>query len=226
MNPHGLPDPNHYTTPRDLATLAKHIIYDYPEQYKTYSEKSFMYNNIEQQNRNRLLWSDSTVDGLKTGHTSTAGFCLVVSAKRDDMRLISVVMGTASDRARTQETQKLLSYGYRFYKTTKLFTKDEKIAQARIWGGAKEQLDLVAEQDLFVTALRTNKEAIKTEQQINPYITAPIKKGDKLGEVTVTMQDGKIYKQSLVAAEDLESSGFFSRIWDMIHLFIFKMFAK
>lgn len=226
MNPHGLPDPDHYTTARDMSILAAAIIKDYPEQYKTYAEKEFMYNNIKQPNRNRLLWSDSSVDGLKTGHTSSAGFCLVASAKREDTRLVSVVMGTASDKARMLETQKLFAYGFRFYKTVKMFSKGDKIADVRIWGGEKSQLSLVIDEDVFVTALRAKADTVKTEQNLNKYIEAPIKAGDKLGELVVTVEGGKQFTKNLVAAEDIAEAGIVGRIWDMLQLLIFKMAEK
>lgn len=226
MNPHGLPDPNHYTTAHDLATLARAIIYEYPKQYETYSEKSFMYNNINQPNRNRLLWSDSSVDGLKTGHTSSAGYCLVASAKREDMRLISVVMGTKSESARAQETQKLLSYGYRFYKTSKALLKGDKVADVKVWGGVSEKIDVVASEDLYITALKTNAAAAnKTDVVLNKPIKAPLTKGDVLGEITVTSASGDVYKQAIVAGEDIPQSGFFSRNWDFFMLFIFSLFS-
>jgi serine-type D-Ala-D-Ala carboxypeptidase (penicillin-binding protein 5/6) len=223
MNPHGLPDPEHYTTARDMAILARAIILDYPEQYKTYAEKSFMYNNIEQPNRNLLLWSDSTVDGLKTGHTQGAGFCLVASAKRDDMRLISVVMGTASEKARAAETQKLFAYGFRYFQTMKLFAKDQQVVDVRIWGGKQDQLKLSLKDDVWVTVLRTQKEAVKSEQTLNKYIKAPVKAGDKLGELVVQLGNGKVLKQDLVASADVAEAGFFGRLWDMLQLFIFKL---
>lgn len=224
VNPHGLPDPEHYTTAHDMAILARAIIYDFPEQYKTYAEKSFLYNNIEQSNRNRLLWSDSTVDGLKTGHTASAGYCLVSSAKRDDMRLIAVVMGTESERARVVETQKLFSYGFRYYKTQKLFSKGDKLANVRVWGGEGEQLALVIDEDVLVTALRANAETVNTEQLLNKYIEAPIKKGDKLGELVIHVSgSAQPLVKPLLAAEDMPEAGIVGRLWDSLQLFIFKM---
>ncbi len=223
MNPHGLPHVDHYTTARDMSVLARAIIHDYPEQYKTYAQKSYMYNNIEQPNRNLLLWSDSTVDGLKTGHTDGAGYCLVASAKRDDMRLVSVVMGTASEKARATETQKLFAYGFRYFQTMKLFTKGQQVADVRIWGGEKEQLKLAVKDDIWVTVLRSQKEGVKTEQTLNKYIKAPIKSGDKLGELIVNSGNGITSRQDLVASEDIPEAGFFGRLWDMLQLFIFKL---
>jgi D-alanyl-D-alanine carboxypeptidase (penicillin-binding protein 5/6) len=221
-NPHGLPDPEHYTTARDMAILARAIILDYPKQYETYAEKSFMYNNIEQSNRNRLLWSDSSVDGLKTGHTEAAGYCLVTSAKRDDMRLIAVVMGTTSEKARIVETRKLLAYGFRYFKTLKMYSKDEKITDVRVWGGIAEQLNLTVNQDVFVTTLRTNDSNVSTEQHVNEYIKAPLKKGDVLGKLVIS-GGGEPKTVSLVAQDDVGEASFLGRIWDMLRLFIFKM---
>ncbi|NRB37579.1 MAG: D-alanyl-D-alanine carboxypeptidase [Pseudomonadales bacterium] len=219
MNPHGLPDDDHYTTARDMARLAQATIQDFPERYKLYSMKSFTYNNIKQTNRNRLLWRDPSVDGFKTGHTARAGYCLVASAKKDDMRLISVVMGAKSDAARMRESQKLLSYGFRYYKTLKLYNAYDVVTEQRLFGGEEDMIKLVASQDVYVTVPRSQKDNIEAEVQVDSFIEAPVKAGAQLGDVLVKLGDEVLLTQSLVADSDMESGGFFAMIWGKIQKF-------
>ena len=223
MNPHGLPHPDHYTTGRDMALLSQAIIRDFPEEYKLYSQKEYEYNDINQSNRNRLLWRDPTVDGLKTGHTEAAGWCLVSSAQKDGMRLIAVVMGASSDEGRMRESQKLLSFGFRYYKTLKLYGKGETVKEVRLWGGEKEQLSLVASKDVYVTVPRSKTGDVKAEMEIDKYIEAPVKKGDNFGNITIKM-DGEVQlQQPVVAKESIGSAGIVDSLLDKLQLVMHKM---
>lgn len=225
-NPHGLPSPQHYTTARDMAILSQAIIRDFPEHYKMYSEKHFEYNNIKQINRNRLLWRDPTVDGLKTGHTQAAGWCLVASAKKDNMRLITVVMGANSDESRMRESQKLLSFGFRYYETLKLYSKGQTIQDVRLWGGVSEQLSLVAKNDVYITVPRSKIGDVKAEVVLEKYIEAPVEKGQNFGDIIIKLDGEEQLRQSVVAKDTLEAGGFFSVIMDKIELIIHKLFEE
>ncbi len=224
MNATGLPAEGHYSSAADLARLARAIVTDFPEQYATYSEKYFTYNNIRQPNRNRLLWRDKSVDGLKTGHTNAAGFCLVTSAKRDGMRLISVVMGTRSDEARARESQKLLNYGFRYYKTHTLYKAGEQLKESRIWGGKLEQLGLGLAKPVIVTIPRGQKAKLQATLDVDSVIKAPVSAGQEFGRLKVVLKDKVLVDQALVALHDVEEAGFFKRIWDLIKLFFVNLF--
>ncbi len=225
MNATGLPAEGHYSTAADLAVLAKAIIQDYPEQYALYADKYFTYNNIRQPNRNRLLWRDKSVDGLKTGHTEEAGFCLVASAVRDNMRLVSVVMGTNSEEARAKETQKLLNYGFRYYKTHQLYAPAEELTTSRVWGGLTDQVSLGVAQNVIVTIPRGHKDALDAKIDLDPTIKAPIEVGQEFGRLVVKLDGEIVVNESLVALEPVEEGGFFKRIWDWIKLLFIGLFA-
>ncbi|SHF46002.1 D-alanyl-D-alanine carboxypeptidase (penicillin-binding protein 5/6) [Modicisalibacter ilicicola DSM 19980] len=224
VNATGLPHENHYASAKDLAILAKHIIKDYPDHYDTYSQKYFTYNDIRQPNRNRLLWRDPSVDGLKTGHTEAAGYCLVASAKKDETRLIAVVMGTGSDEARAQETQKLLSYGFRFFETFKLYDAGAVLNEPRIWGGAKDTLRLGVSEDVYLTAPQGKREEMTARLDIQETIKAPIDAGQRVGTLKVLLQDDVVKEQPLIALESIEEGGIFKRIWDTVLLFVTGLF--
>jgi len=219
-NATGLPAKNHFTTARDLSSLARAIINDYPKHYKLYAEKSFTYNGISQPNRNLLLGRDKTVDGLKTGHTKAAGFCLVASAKRGNMRLISVVMGTKSEEARAVESQKLLTYGFRFFETVSPFLKGTPLTSAKIWMGKSDEVNLGLAEDYTTTIPRGEKDKIKTIFTINPTIKAPIEVGAELGKVKMTLNGEVLADLPLVATSPVEQGGLFKRIIDYIILFV------
>lgn len=223
-NSTGLPADGHVSTAHDLAILARAIIQDYPQQYAVYAEKYFTYNNIRQPNRNRLLWRDKSVDGLKTGHTEEAGYCLVASAVRGDMRLISVVMGTASEDARAKETQKLLNYGFRYYETETLYSAAESLAQSKVWGGAVEEFNLGVARDVIVTIPRGHKSELDAQIEIEPVIKAPVAVGDVFGRLIVKLDGETIVDEKLVALGDVPEGGFFKRLWDLIKLFFIGLF--
>ncbi|AJQ94517.1 D-alanyl-D-alanine carboxypeptidase family protein [Gynuella sunshinyii] len=224
VNSSGWPAKGHLSSAYDMAILAKAIIDDHPEFYPIYAEKDFTYAGIKQSNRNTLLWRDPSVDGLKTGHTESAGYCLVSSAKQDDMRLIAVVMGTKSDDAREQESMKLLTYGFRYYETHELYKADTALNTSRIWAGSQDTIDLGLDADAIVTIPRDSQSKLDASLQINPVIEAPVRKGDILGSLVVKMDDEVVYEKPLVALQDVEQAGFFSRIFDYIALFFHNLF--
>ena len=219
-NSTGLPDPDHYTTARDIATLSAAIIRDYPDHYKWYAEKEYKYNDITQHNRNSLLWRDSSVDGLKTGHTEEAGYCLAASAARDDMRLISVVLGTRSDNARAQETQKLFNYGFRFFETHELYPALTKIADSKVWKGSEKLVQLGLAKSLSVTVPRGSYKELVASTNIQQPIIAPIATGAQLGEVEIRLGDELITKQNLVAITAVEQGSWWRRLIDSLLMLI------
>ncbi|MGY4876375.1 D-alanyl-D-alanine carboxypeptidase family protein [Vreelandella aquamarina] len=218
-NPTGLPGENHYSSARDMALLAQHIINDYPEHYAIYSQREFTYGGIEQPNRNRLLWRDPTVDGLKTGWTSEAGYCLVASAERDGMRLISVVMGTNSEEARAQETQKLLSYGYRFFETLPIYERDAVLATPRIWGGEINEVSAGVGEAVHVTLPRNRNDELRARLDLNRDLMAPISKGDQVGRLEIVLGEEVVGERPLIALEDVEEGSWFKRLLDQVHRF-------
>ncbi|HET8710970.1 MAG TPA: D-alanyl-D-alanine carboxypeptidase family protein [Spongiibacteraceae bacterium] len=224
VNPHGLPDPDHYTTARDLAKLSQAII-KFPREYALYKEQEFTYNNIRQFNRNGLLKRDPTVDGLKTGHTQEAGYCLVSSALRNGMRLITVVLGADSINMREQETEKLLSYGFRYFETSKVYQAGAEVAQPRVWGGANDSVKLVVANDVALTYPRGKREQIKAVMNVDKYLHAPIAAKQKVGEMVVTLGDETLYRAPLVALEAVDNGGFFHRLWDAVVLFFTKLLS-
>jgi len=219
MNSEGLPDPEHYSTPRDLATLTRAMIHDQPSHYEIYSEKSFRYNNIDQPNRNRLLWRDRTVDGVKTGHTKEAGYCLIASALRDGMRLISVVMGTTSDEARMRESQKLLSFGFRFYETHKLYDAGVMLRTAEVWYGKENEVQLGLTAPVYVTIPRGRYNDLKAETDVARVVKAPFDVGAEFGQLHVTLDDKDVVKAPLTTLTAVEEAGWFKRLWQHIYLF-------
>ena len=218
VNAHGLPHPDHYTTARDLATLSQAIL-RFPESYALYSQHDYTFNNIRTTNRNRLLFKDPSVDGLKTGHTQEAGYCLVASAKRNDMRLISVVMGAKSESARERETQKLLSYGFRYFETHQLYNEGTKLSDAKVWAGAEDNLQLGVNRDIHLTIPRGKHDAITAVLNIDETIKAPVTKGKVYGELLVTLDGETLLQEPLVALQSVEEGGLFKRLWDGIVLF-------
>ena len=224
VNSTGYPAEGHYSSAYDLAVLARAKIVQFPDSYPMYSEKYFTYNDIRQPNRNKLLWRDKTVDGLKTGHTEAAGYCLAASAVRNGTRLISVVMGTKSSEARANETQKLLNYGFRYYETRKLYSRGQVINESKVWGGAAETVKIGFVEDVLVTIPRRQADAIPATLEISPTIQAPISAGDILGKIVVTGDDGIILERDVVALENVAEGGFFKRLLDSIKLFFMNLF--
>jgi D-alanyl-D-alanine carboxypeptidase (penicillin-binding protein 5/6) len=219
MNSTGLPDPDHYTTAHDLATLAAALIQDYPEQYqRLYSMKEYTYNNITQPNRNLLLWRDPHVDGIKTGHTKAAGYCLMTSAKRGDMRLISVVLGATSENARAAESQKLLNYGFQFYESQLVYKAGAAISELKVWKGKDNTLAATVAENLYITLPKGEYSRVKATLTSQQPLIAPIKAGQEVGTIEFVLDGKVIDSQKLVASKDVGIAGFFGRLWDTIRL--------
>ena len=225
VNATGWPHEDHYTSAKDLAKLTRVLIERFPEHYKIYSEKTFTYNEISQRNRNKLLFRDKTVDGVKTGHTKAAGYCLVTSAVRNGMRLIAVVMGAPSEDRRARESQKLLTYGFRYYETVDLYARNESLRKVRVWGGAHSSINLGLAEDVVVTIARGARDNLTANMEIDSEIHAPLKMGQELGSLTVTVGLTETVKRPLIALNALEEAGFFGRLWDTISLFFLKIFG-
>ena len=224
MNATGLPHPEHYSSAHDMAILARAIINEDQEHYAIYSQKEFFWNNIKQGNRNLLLWRDSTVDGLKTGHTEEAGFCLVASAVRDGARMITSVFGTDSEKTRAAETQKLLTYGFRFFETQTFYKAGQELAQAQVWKGTTRQVKAGLAQDLSLTLPKGQVKQLKASMVLEPQLVAPLKQGDVIGKVEVKLGEEVVHSADLIALEPVEEGGFFRRLWDSIRLFFYGMF--
>ncbi|MFW5443847.1 MAG: D-alanyl-D-alanine carboxypeptidase family protein [Methylococcaceae bacterium] len=214
QNSMGLPSDNHYTTARDLAKLTTAVIAEFPEYYQWDSKKEFTFNNITQPNRNKLLWRDKSVDGVKTGYTEAAGYCMVTSAKREDMRLISVVMGTASANARANESQSLLNYGFRFFETHKLYTGNEALTETRVWKGNIKQLPMGVAEDLYVTIPRRHYNDLKAEINLDKKIIAPVKLGEELGIVNVSLAGAVVANKPLLALKAVSKGSLVQRLYD------------
>lgn len=219
VNATGLPSPQHYSTAYDLAMLAAAIVRDFPEHYPLYSGRNYFYNNINQFNRNRLLWMDPFVDGMKTGHTESAGFCLVASAKRDNRRLISVVLGTDSDNARAIESQKLLNHGFQNFEAVRLFKQDESVTRLRVWKGTDKYLNITFQRDLAVAIPRGQRAQLRaTLETVQPLI-APVSSGQRVGTLKLTLGGKPYFDYPLIAGESVPLANVFSRGWDTIRLF-------
>jgi len=225
-NATGLPDPQHYTTARDLVTLAQRLIEDFPDQYPLYSKRDYTYNNIRQPNRNRLLAIDPSVDGMKTGHTDAAGYCLIASAKRDlpgiggTRRLISVVLGAASESARAIESQKLLNYGYQNFEVVRIQPKDKPAGTYDVWKGSKDAVDGGFAGDVLVSVPRGQTEQVKAEiERVQPLI-APIAQGQQIGTLRVRIGDQLVAERPLLALSAVEPAGWFGRTWDSLRLML------
>ena len=224
MNATGLPHPEHYSSAHDMAILARAIILEDPEHYAIYAQKEFLWNNIKQGNRNLLLYRDKTVDGLKTGHTEEAGFCLVASAVREGARMITSVFGTANESARAAETQKLLTYGFRFFETKTFYQRGAELAKAQVWKGATREVKAGLASDLSLTLPKGQMDKLQASMSLNPQLVAPIKQGDVIGSVQVKLGDEVVHSADLVALEAVEEGGLFRRLWDGIRLFFFGLF--
>jgi D-alanyl-D-alanine carboxypeptidase (penicillin-binding protein 5/6) len=225
VNSHGLPDPAHTTTARDLATLSKAMINDHPEQYAIYKELEFTYNEIRQYNRNTLLLSDSSVDGIKTGHTNAAGYCLVASAERNGMRLISVVMGTASTKARKNDTAALFNYGFHFYETDTVFEPGTELAKPRIWKGLQDYVPVGLLEKTVLTLPRGKHDKLDTKVEVMGEIVAPLDAGDRVGTATLSLNGESIVQVPVVALASVEPAGFFARLWDTVLMFVANLFG-
>lgn len=224
MNSTGLPDPNHYTTARDITALSAATIRDFPEFYAWYSEKEYTFNSIRQHNRNTLLWRDPAIDGLKTGHTEAAGYCLAASAMRDGMRLVSAVMGSSSESSRASESQTLLNYGFRFFETVQLYEAGQELAKVRVWKGLTEEVALGIDQELFVTIPRGRYDDLEAKVEMEPQLSAPLEAGQVVGTIKVQLGDEMIAQLNLVTLGAVEEAGFFGSTWDSMRLWMNGLF--
>ncbi len=220
VNAEGLPHPEHYTTARDMAILTRALIARFPQRYLWHAQKEFTYNDIPQRNRNRLLWRDASVDGVKTGYTKSAGYCLVSSAKRDDMRLLSVVMGSKSAKRRTQESQSLLTYGFRFFETHRVFAANEPIQSIRVWEGAARSLGLGLAEDLFVTVPRGAYKRLETQVALTQRIVAPVQAGSAQGVLKIRLGDDTLYTRDVVALQAVAEGSLWRRLSDKVRLLL------
>jgi len=217
-NSTGLPSEGHLTSAADIATLASALIREFPDYYQWYSQKEFTYNGITQGNRNALLWRDDSVDGMKTGYTESAGYCLVSSAERNDMRLISVVLGTSSPSARANESQALLNYGFRFFESHKLWEAGDVISNARVWKGDSDSARLIVRDPVYVTVPRGSADSIQTEVELPENIVAPINTGDIIGTVRAKLGVDTLASAPVFSASDIETGSIFSTLWDELLL--------
>jgi serine-type D-Ala-D-Ala carboxypeptidase (penicillin-binding protein 5/6) len=224
-NASGYPDPETYVSARDVAVLSRALIRDFPSLYSRFSKEEYTFNNIKQPNRNRLLFRDSSVDGIKTGHTESAGYCLVSSAMRENVRLISVIMGSTSDGARTDASQSLINYGYRFFESKKFHRAGEKISSQMIWRGSTDSVSLGVLHDVDLVIPRGTESRVEFKLEIDKPVLAPLEIGQPLGNMSVFLDDKMLSKFSLVSLENIEEGSFFSRLWDSLILFFESLFA-
>ena len=225
QNATGFSDPNHFTSAKDLSKLTRALIHNFPAHYATYKEKEFTFGGIRQLNRNKLLWRDDSVDGVKTGHTDSAGFCLISSAKRNDMRLIAVVAGSASEKERLTASQRLLEYGFRFYATQKLTAQNTKVTSAKVWGGKTNEVALGSQEDIYLTLPRSDFKNIKANYIFDNNIQAPIEAGQIIGSIELTSNDRVVLTSPLVAIEAVEAKGFFGRLWSRLLYWMTSLFS-
>ena len=216
QNSTGWPAENHYTTARDIVILTRAIIKEFPKFYKIHAIKEYSYNGIKQYNRNKLLWRDDTVDGVKTGHTKSAGYCLVASALRNDMRLISVVLGAESEKSRADYSQELIEFGYRLYETHKLYDKGSVLADARIWKGTKGTVPAGIIDDFYVTVPKGHYNKLKGLMELNPSLDAPIKRGDVVGTAIIKDGDEVVHRVNLLALDAVDAGGFWTKVTDSV----------
>ena len=225
VNSTGLPAEGHYSSAKDLAYLTSNFINKFPEIYSLYKEKSFEFNSIKQLNRNKLLWRDDSSDGVKTGHTESAGYCLVGSAKRGGMRLITVVAGSSSDKKRFDDTQRLLEYGFRFFSTQEVLKKDQVYKTVKVWGGQKSEAGLGVTANQILTLPRVDFKDLQINYIYKNNIQAPIKKGDVIGSIEIISNDSPVLVTELVALDEVEAKGFFGRLWSKFILWIMSLFG-
>jgi D-alanyl-D-alanine carboxypeptidase (penicillin-binding protein 5/6) len=218
VNATGLPDDDHYTTARDLAKVTAATIREFPDLYQWYAIKEYFFNGIRQSNRNKLLWRDDSVDGVKTGHTEAAGYCLVASAQRDGMRLTSVVLGTKSEEARASDSLALLNYGFRFFESHKLYASDQVLDQVRVWNGDSKTVPVAPVQDVYATVPRRQYDKLAPRMELDPHIMAPVAQGQKVGRVVIELEGKVIGEVPLVARQEVPEGGLWAKARDTVLL--------
>tara|TARA_B100001173_G_scaffold225435_1_gene195532 strand:+ start:456 stop:1616 length:1161 start_codon:yes stop_codon:yes gene_type:complete len=226
MNESGWPDPEHYSSARDLAILSKNLIKRFPDHYSLYKEKYFTFNEIKQRNRNSLLWQDDSIDGIKTGHTESAGYCLVSSGVRNDTRLIAVTLRSSSEKTRLTDNRRLLDYGFRYFRTKKILTRDLSLLKERVWGGEEEQVNLSSGEDLYLTLSPRDFQRVEPKISLNDYLQAPIKKGQVVGKIDLLLDGESLASVDAISMEEISSLGFFGRAWSNIKLLTFRFLIE
>ncbi len=226
VNAHGLPVEEHYTAARDMAVLARALIRDYPDQYALYAEKEFTYGGITQKNRNRLLWDMSSSDGIKTGYTEDAGYCLVASARQGNMRFISVIMGATDDWARFRDSRRLLEYGFRYYETAVVYRAGEPVAKVRAWGSREEQIPLAVQRDVVLTLPRGERQSLQPQLKISARLEAPVPAGTPAGRLVLHLHGREVWSGPLVTGAATSPAAWHIRLWDKLHLAFLNLAAK
>ena len=222
VNVWGGTDSEHYSTARDLALLSQKLIEKFPDHYSIYKEKYFTFNNIKQRNRNSLLWQDDSIDGMKTGHTETAGYCLVSSGVRNDTRLIAVTLKSSSEKRRLTDNRRLLDYGFRYFRTKKILSVNKSIKVEEVWGGEQETVSLESAKDVYITLSPRDFKRIEPVVKLDDYLQAPLSKGQVVGRITLSL-DGEVLKSvELISSENVEALGFFGRAWSNVKLLTYR----
>ena len=225
-NESGWPDPEHFSSARDLAILSTNLINKFPDHYSLYKEKYFTFNEIKQRNRNSLLWQDDSVDGIKTGHTESAGYCLVSSGVRNDTRLISVTIRSSSEKARLTDNRRLLDYGFRYFRTKKILTRDLSLLKEQVWGGEEEQVNLSSGEDLYLTLSPRDFQRVEPKISLNDYLQAPISRGQVVGKIDLFLDGESLATVDAIAMEEVSSLGFFGRAWSNIKLLTYRFLIE
>ena len=225
-NESGWPDPEHYSSARDLALLSANLIKRFPDHYALYKEKYFTFNDIKQRNRNSLLWQDDSIDGIKTGHTQSAGYCLVSSGVRNETRLIAVTIRSSSEKVRLTDNRRLLDYGFRYFRTKKILSKDLSVITEQVWGGQDEQVNLSSSEDLYLTLSPLDFQRIEPKITLNDYLQAPIVKGQVVGKIDLLLDGESLATVDAISMEEVSSLGFFGRAWSNIKLLTYKFLIE
>lgn len=226
INPTGLPDVNHYSTAEDIAILSMNLIKDYPEEYKLYKEKEFTFSDIRQLNRNSLLWQDDSIDGIKTGHTKDSGYCLVASAKRGDMRLISIVLNSTSEKSRLRDTRRLIDYGFKYFRTKKVLAKYQPVSIIDVWGGVDDKLEIGPKDDVYLTLKKPDFNNLTFEVSKNLGVKAPVSLDSPIDILDIQVNGETIDSIDLVAVSNIDSKGFISSTFDALMFFIYSFFMQ
>ena len=225
-NESGWPDPEHYSSARDLAILSSRLIQEFPDHYALYKEKYFTFNDIKQRNRNSLLWQDDSIDGIKTGHTQSAGYCLVSSGVRNDTRLIAVTIRSSSDKSRLTDNRRLLDYGFRYFRTKKILKTDFSLLREQVWGGEDEWIDLSSAVDLYLTLSPRDFQRVEPKITLDDYLQAPINKGQVVGQIDLLLDGESLATVDAIAMKEISSLGFFGRAWSNIKLLTYRFLIE
>tara|TARA_Y100001001_G_scaffold83531_3_gene81694 strand:- start:1547 stop:2704 length:1158 start_codon:yes stop_codon:yes gene_type:complete len=226
INPSGWPDADHYSSAKDIAKLSTLLIKDFPDHYSLYKEKWFTYNNIRQRNRNALLWQDDSIDGLKTGHTESAGFCLVSSGTREQTRLIAVTLKSKSEKTRLTDNRRLLDYGFRYFRTKKLVTEGQNVKEEQVWGGELEKVAIAPIQDFYLTLPLRDFKKIESFVSLEDYLQAPISKNQIVGKMLFKLGEEEVGSVDLVTVKEVKSQGVFGRAWSNIKLLVYRFLME